>query len=127
MIYWLIIFLVDLLYSLVMIWGGSYMVKHADGNINYFIGYRSSLSLKNKDTWKFANEDCGKRWLKIGKIMLVPTILVHIPVYGKGDARIGWLSLVICIIECTVMILSIVPTEKALKENFTVDGKKIEK
>ena len=60
------------------------MVKHADGNINYFIGYRSSLSLKNKDTWKFANEDCGKRWLKIGKIMLVPTILVHIPVYGKG-------------------------------------------
>lgn len=70
MIYWLIIFLVDMLYSLVMIWGGNYMVKHADGNINYFIGYRSSLSLKNKDTWKFANEDCGKRWLKSAKLCL---------------------------------------------------------
>ena len=57
----------------------------------------------------------------------MPTILVHIPVYGKGDARIGWLSLVICIIECTVMLFSILPTEKALKENFTADGKKIEK
>ena len=27
MIYWLIIFLVDMLYSLVMIWGGNYMTE----------------------------------------------------------------------------------------------------
>ena len=74
------------------------------------------------DTWQFANINCGKRWWKIGWIMLIPTILVQIPFYGKSDDAIGWVGLVICIVECTVLLLSILPTERALKNTFNEDG-----
>ena len=74
------------------------------------------------DTWKFAHENCGKRWWKIGWIMLGPTVLVQIPFYGKSDDAIGWISLVICITECVILLASILPTEKALKNTFHDDG-----
>ncbi len=76
----------------------------------------------NQDTWKFANENCGKRWWNIGWIMLVPTALIQIPLYGKSHDAIGYLSMVICIVECAILLVSIIPTEKALKAAFTDDG-----
>lgn len=54
--------------------------------------------------------------------MLVPTVLVQIPFYGKSDNAIGWISLAICIVECVVLLVSILPTEKALKKTFNDDG-----
>lgn len=79
------------------------------------------------DTWIFANENCGKRWWKIGWIMLIPTILVQIPFYGKSDDVIGNISLLLCVIECAVLLGSIFPTEKALKETFHEDGTRKQK
>ena len=74
--------------------------------------------MKNMETWKFANENCGRRWWKLGWMMLFPTILIQIPFYGKSSDVVGWLGLAICIVECTVMVVSIIPTERALKEKF---------
>lgn len=54
--------------------------------------------------------------------MLVPTILVQIPFYGESDNTIGTLGLIICIIECAILIVSIIPTERALKNTFNDDG-----
>lgn len=76
----------------------------------------------NLDTWGFAHENCGKRWWKIGWMMLIPTIVIQIPFYGKSDNAIGTLSIVICVIECIILLISILPTEKALKETFNEDG-----
>ncbi|MBE6050474.1 MAG: SdpI family protein [Clostridium sp.] len=45
---------------------GSCFVKHIPKNINGIVGYRTSRSMKNKDTWKFAHEYCGKLWVKFG-------------------------------------------------------------
>ena len=39
-----------------------------------------------------------------------------------GDGVIGWAGLVICVVECVVMLVSILPTEKALKNTFNEDG-----
>ena len=76
----------------------------------------------NMDTWKFAHENCGRRWWRIGLIMLFPTILVQIPFYGKSDDVIGWVGIAICVVKCTVLLASIVPTEMALKNTFNDDG-----
>ena len=116
--FWWFMFVCNLLYSVTMIGAGWLMWKHCPKKINSWMGYRTRRSMKNQDTWKFANEHCGKRWWKIGWIMLVPTILVQIPFYGKSDDAIGWLGLVICIVECTVLIVSIFPTERALENRF---------
>lgn len=120
--FWWFMFICNMLYSVTMIVAGWFMWKHSPKKINSVVGYRSKRSMINMDTWKFAHENCGKRWWKIGWIMLVPTILIQIPFYGKSDDLIGWIGLGICIVECTILLVSIIPTERALKEAFTEDG-----
>lgn len=120
--FWWFMFVCNLLYSLTMILAGWYMWKHYPKKINSFVGYRSRRSKMNMETWKFAHENCGKRWWKIGWIMLAPTIIVQIPFYGQSDDAVGWIGLAICIIEGTVLLISIIPTEKALKKHFNEDG-----
>lgn len=126
MLFWWFMFVCNMLYSVAMILSGWSMWKHCPEKINSAVGYRSKRSKLNPETWRFANEHCGKRWWRIGWTMLLPTILVQIPFYGKDDDTIGHLALVISIVECTVILLSIIPTEKALKENFTDDGQRID-
>lgn len=100
------------------------MWKHTPKAINSAVGYRSRRSKINMDTWNFAHENCGKRWWKIGWLMFVPTLIVQIPFYGQNEDTVGGLGLIIAVVECAVLLLSIIPTEKALKENFTDDGKR---
>lgn len=120
--FWWFMFVCNMLYSLTMIIAGWYMWKHYPKRINSVVGYRSRRSQTNMDTWRFAHENCGKRWWKIGWIMLIPTVLVQIPFYGKSDDAIGWAGLIICIVEGTVLVASILPTETELKNTFNDDG-----
>lgn len=120
--YWWCMFFCNIAYSLVMIIGGWCMWKHTPKKINSSVGYRSKWSMKTQATWDYANKNCGERWWKIGWIMLVPTILVQIPFYGENYDAIGIETLVICVVEVTILLASIPFTEKALKENFNENG-----
>lgn len=94
------------------------MWKHCPKEINSVIGYRTSISMKNMDTWKFAHEYAGKLWQKIGTGLLGPTALIHIPFYRANDDIISILSIVIVIIQLAFLIWSVFSTEKSLKYNF---------
>lgn len=107
---------------LVMIVVGRMTWKHCPKNINSLIGYRTTRSMKNMDTWKFAHEYCGKLWWKLGWLIMILTALMYIPLYQSNDNIIGIAGVVLITIQCTVLIISIYPTEKALKEHFTDDG-----
>lgn len=120
--FWWFMLVCNSIYSLTMIIAGYFMWKHCPKKINGMVGYRTKRSMKNQDTWKFAHEDCGKRWWIIGWVMLLPTILLQLPFYGKSDDAIGWVGLAICVIECSVLVCSIIPTEKALQNTFNEDG-----
>ena len=117
--FWLIC---DLFIPLVMIVVGRMTWKHCPKNINSLIGYRTTRSMINMDTWKFAHEYCGKLWWKLGWLILIITALMYIPLYQGNDNMIGIAGVVLITIQCTVLIISIYPTEKALKEHFTDDG-----
>lgn len=117
--FWLIC---DLFIPLVMIVVGRMTWKHCPKNINSLIGYRTTRSMKNMDTWKFAHEYCGKLWWKLGWLIMILTVLMYIPLYQSNDNIIGIAGVVLITIQCTVLIISIYPTEKALKEHFTDDG-----
>lgn len=107
---------------LVMIVVGRMTWKHCPKNINSLIGYRTTRSMKNMDTWKFAHEYCGKLWWKLGWLIMILTVLMYIPLYQSNDNIIGIAGVVLITIQCTVLIISIYPTEKALKEHFNDDG-----
>ena len=117
--FWLIC---DLFIPLVMIVVGRMTWKHCPKNINSLIGYRTTRSMKNMDTWKFAHEYCGKLWWKLGWLIMILTALMYIPLYQGNDNMIGIAGVVLITIQCTVLIISIYPTEKALKKHFNDDG-----
>ena len=117
--FWLIC---DLLIPFVMIVVGRMSWKYCPKNINSLIGYRTTRSMKSMDTWKFAHEYCGKLWWKLGWLIMILTALMYIPLYQSNDNMIGIAGVVLITIQCTVLIISIYPTEKALKEHFNDDG-----
>ena len=110
--FWLIC---DLLIPFVMIVVGKMSWKHCPKNINSLIGYRTTRSMKSMDTWKFAHEYCGKLWWKLGWLIMILTALLYIPLYQSNDHTIGIAGVVLITIQCIVLIISIYPTEKALK------------
>lgn len=120
--FWWFMLICDLLVPLTMVIGGYLMWKHTPKTINGSMGYRTARSMKNMDTWKFAHEYAGRLWWKIGWIILVPSLVVHIPVYGASDDRVGLVGCVVITIQTIILIASNYPTENALKKNFNDDG-----
>ena len=120
--FWWFMFVCNLLIPVLMIVCGKMMWKHSPKNINGIIGYRTTRSMKNMDTWRFAHDYCGKLWWKIGCVMIIPSALIHIPLYHSDKNTIGFAGLILVTIQCFIMVGSIYPTEKALKIYFNDDG-----
>lgn len=115
-------FICNMLIPLIMIIGGYFMYRKPPKEINGVVGYRTKMSKKNKDTWMFAHNYCGKLWLKLGTVLLIPTIIVQIPFIHSNDNAIGTVTLIVETVQLVVLIGSIVPVEKALKKTFDENG-----
>ena len=61
--FWIFMLIMDLLIPFTMIGFGKMFLKKAPDQINYVFGYRTSMSMKNQDTWVFAHHYCGKIWI----------------------------------------------------------------
>lgn len=103
--FWWFMFVCNLLIPVLMIVCGKMMWKHAPKNINGIIGYRTTRSMKNMDTWKFAHDYCGRLWWKIGWIMLIPSIIVQFPFFNSDDNMIGVVGGILCTIQCIILII----------------------
>ena len=57
--------------------GGWCMRYHTPKKINSWIGYRTTNAMKNADTWKLANQYCGKLRLMIGTVSILGMISVQ--------------------------------------------------
>ena len=73
--FWIFVLIMVLLIPSVMIGFGRYFMKKAPNEINAMFGYRTSMSMKNKETWDFAHQYCGKIWYICGLITLPITII----------------------------------------------------
>lgn len=49
-------------------------------------------------------------------------LVVYIPFYHSSENTIGIVAAILCTMQSVILILSIFPTEKALKRAFTDDG-----
>ncbi len=120
--FWWFMFICDMLIPVTMIIFGRVMWKHCPEKINGYFGYRTDMSMKNKDTWKYGNEYVGKIWWITGWILCVLSLLVHIPIYGETVGLIGMVGAVVCAVQIAVMLMTIIPTERALKKRFDKNG-----
>ena len=116
--FWIFMLLMDLILPLTMVvFGKMFMTKYPK-DINAVFGYRTAMSMKNKDTWEFAHKYCGKLWLKCGLALLPLSIVPLIFVFNKGTDLIGTVGGIVCAVQLIPLIGSIFQTEAALKKHF---------
>ena len=93
--------------------------------VNWFAGYRTSLACKNQDTWAFAHRYWGRLMivlsffliaLAIGGIILITRDTLTLePALFAGVTGIA---------TVVAVILSIIPTEIALRKEFDKNGER---
>ena len=97
--FWIFMLIMDLLIPFTMIGFGKMFLKKAPDQINYVFGYRTSMSMKNQDTWVFAHHYCGKIWYICGLILLVVSLIVLLLVIGKSNDAIGNVGGILCVFQ----------------------------
>ena len=110
-----------------MIGFGKMFVNRPPKNINDLFGYRTAMSMKNRDTWEFAHRYCGKLWFRLGLVLLVISVPLLLLVFGKDIDTIGAVGLAICSIQLILMFMTIFLTENALKKVFDKNGRRKDK
>lgn len=112
-----------MLIPLAMIGFGVLFVIRSPKKVNCLFGYRTSMSMKNEHTWKYAHKVAGISWLIGGCILLGPSIIVMVSLLEMDEKTLSYRSLILCGIQIIVMIVSvIVPTEVALRTKFDKNG-----
>ena len=97
-----VLFACCLLTPVIMLLAGWMMWKHCPREINGLLGYRTARSMKNQDTWGFAHAYCGR---------------------SSGDT-LGTACIVFCLGQAALLVLSIFPTERALRRTFDDEGQR---
>ena len=92
--------------------------KHPNG----IYGYRTTRSMKNDEVWKFAQECWGRQSWRMGWVLFVLSLIMITVVYSlssrKYDVYIGiWVP-----VQAILTLVTIIPVERALKDNFDEFG-----
>ena len=120
--FYIYMLLTSLLIPVIMLVFGWIFRRQAPKKINVWYGYRSARSMKNEDTWVFAHQHIGRTWMLVGAVLLVVSVIPMIAVYGKDDDTVSVVSLVLLFVQMIPMIMSLIPTERALKRTFDENG-----
>ncbi len=122
--FWIFMLATVLLFPAIMILLGAIFTKAAPKKINYIFGYRTDLSMKNRDTWEFAHKYIGKLWFRSGLLLIPITVIPMLLVIGKTENVVGTVGLIVGFINTIVLIVPIFFTEKALNKKIDKDGKR---
>ncbi|MFQ8637094.1 MAG: SdpI family protein [Acutalibacteraceae bacterium] len=120
--YWVFMLIMDLLIPLIMTVFGGVFMKRPPAKINPVFGYRTSMSMKNSDTWDFAHKYCGRIWFACGSILFVITLVCFLLIIGKSVEFIGNVGGMLCMVQLIPLVGAIFPTEIALRRNFDKNG-----
>jgi uncharacterized membrane protein len=120
--FWVFMLLLDVLIPLTMIGFGKRFRDKPPEKINALFGYRTTRSMKNADTWRFAHQYCGNLWFRWGAGLLPFSILPLLLVFGKDASAVGAVGGIICMVQLIPLVGVILPTERALKKTFDHNG-----
>jgi len=120
--FWLFMLIMVMFIPLTIILWGRLFMKKTPQTINYIYGYRTTMSMKNKDTWNFAHKHCSKIWYYSGMILLPLSISGMLFCMGSEVGTIGTIGGILVGIQTLVLIASIFPTSIALHKQFDKDG-----
>ena len=120
--FWIFMLAMGLLFPAVMILFGAMFMRSAPKKINFIFGYRTDMSMKNRDTWEFAHKYMGKMWFRLGLLLIPVTVIAMLFVIGKTENTVGTVGLIVSFINTVVLIVPVFFTEKALNKAFDKNG-----
>ena len=122
--FWFFMLAMGLLFPVVMILFGTMFMKSAPKKIDYIFGYRTDMSMKNRDTWEFAHKYMGKLWFRFGLLLIPITVIPMLFVIGNSENVVAAVGLIVSFVNTVTLIGPIFFTEKALNRTFDKDGKR---
>ena len=121
---WFMMLGFNLLIPAIRLGAGKLFLKKAPKDINWIFGYRTSMSMKNEDTWAFAHKVAGAFWWKWGWVTLVITVVGMLLLLGRSVELVSTAGCVLLFLQLVPVIAVIPHTEKALHNIFDKDGKR---
>ena len=122
--FWLSMLIMSFLVPVLVFGLGIHWTKNGGPKeMNSRVGYKTSMSSKNIDTWRYAHILCGKIWRLIGPFMMAPSIMVMVSVKGHDTMTIGVCMMALVSLQAIFVLSFVIPVEFALKRRFDKDGK----
>jgi len=126
---WLFLVFIMILPLFIFIWGIA-TKKGRPKKLQRSVGYRTPMAMKNQETWIFAQKYAGKLDVILGAILILSSIIGAI-IVGRGGILESmstdsiWTMLIIWWVgQLMVILLSIVLTESALRNEFDKNGER---
>lgn len=125
---WIFMLTCNLIIPAVAIWYGRRFQANPPREPNVWFGYRTNRSMKSQDAWDFAQRKMGQVWGWWGFVMLTLAVAAQALTLLATDVESMCLwSLPITVVEVVLLLLSMIPVERALKENFDDHGRRRQK
>ena len=124
---WFMMLGFNLLIPVIMLGAGKLFSKNTPKDINWIIGYRSTMSMKNIDTWAFSHKVAGAFCWKWGWVTLAATTAAMLLVLGRSEELVSTAGCFLMFAQMIPLIAVIPHTEKALRNTFDKDGHRKEK
>ncbi len=122
--FWLFQLVMALLIPAVMICFGKKFRDAPPKNINMTFGYRTTRSMKNKDTWDFAHRCIGTLWLRFGAVLLIASVILMLFSLRMAVEDIARYCVILVFAQLIPMLIPIFIVEHKLKQTFDKDGKR---
>ena len=122
---WIFMLICNLLIPAAAVWYGRRFRASPPREPNAWFGYRTARSMKSRDAWNFAQRKMGEVWGRWGYAMVPPVVVCQglTLLCPTVDVMFLW-SLPITAAEVVLLLLSMIPVERALKENFDEYGRR---
>ena len=114
------LWLFNLVIPAIMIVFGAYFTKRSPNKINMLLGYRTALSMKNRDTWETAHSIIGKCWLTEGVILLLASAIPAI-LYPESEIAL----IIVMFAQLPVLLSGVIYTEIRLHRIFDKNGNRM--
>lgn len=121
-LYKLIMLISTVFIPLVLIVAGKISAKYPSKEPNIAIGFRTKLSMMNKETWDCAQKLFPKVWISLGRTMLPLSLIILFLLYSEDKDYTGNLVIILMLVQVVLMLGSILYVNLKLKETFNSDG-----
>ncbi len=123
--FWYYMFSVSLLIPISMILMGAWLYKHPPKKINGLYGYRTKRSMKNQDTWIYAQRFSGRLYFRLGLGLLPLSAAAMLFSKGQDVDTISRHATILSVVQLVLLLLPIFFTERSLRKTFDDDGRRL--